>query len=60
MVNKKLDNCEDSPVYNAAELFCDSEIDFATIEKAVKDILIVMRLNCFVIRKSTLRLLKRQ
>ncbi len=42
MVNKKIDNCEDTPVFNAAELFCDSEIDFATIEKSVKDILIAI------------------
>jgi GTP cyclohydrolase I len=42
MNDKKLENCEDSPVYNAAELFCDSEIDFASIEKSVKDILIAV------------------
>jgi GTP cyclohydrolase I len=45
MVNKKIDNCEDTPVFNAAELFCDSEIDFATIEKSVKDILIAIGEN---------------
>jgi GTP cyclohydrolase I len=39
MNDKKLENCEDSPVYEAAELFCDSEIDFQTIEKSVKEIL---------------------
>ena len=39
MSDKKLENCEDSPVYEAAELFCDSEIDFQTIEKSVKEIL---------------------
>jgi GTP cyclohydrolase I len=39
MNNKKLENCDDSPVYEAAELFCDSEIDFSAIEKSVKDIL---------------------
>jgi len=39
MSDKKLKNCDDSPVYNAAELFCDSEIDFEMIEKSVKDIL---------------------
>ena len=39
MNDKKLENCEDSPVYEAAELFCDSEIDFQAIEKSVKDIL---------------------
>ncbi len=26
MTKNKLEHCEDSPVYNAAELFCDSEI----------------------------------
>jgi GTP cyclohydrolase I len=39
MNDKKLENCEDSPVYEAAELFCDSEIDFQAIEKSVKEIL---------------------
>lgn len=39
MKDKKLENCDDSPVYEAAELFCDSEIDFSAIEKSVKDIL---------------------
>lgn len=39
MNDKKLENCDDSPVYEAAELFCDSEIDFSAIEKSVKDIL---------------------
>ena len=42
MANKKLDNCDDLPVYNAAELFCDSEIDFGSIEKSVKDILVAI------------------
>jgi GTP cyclohydrolase I len=42
MTDKKLENCDDSPVYNAAELFCDSEIDFESIEKSVKDILIAV------------------
>ena len=35
----KLEECRNTPVYEAAELFCDSEIDFETIEKSVKDIL---------------------
>lgn len=42
MNDKKLENCDDSPVYQAAELFCDSEIDFPSIEKSVKDILIAV------------------
>lgn len=42
MANKKLENCVDLPVYNAAELFCDSEIDFGSIEKSVKDILVAI------------------
>jgi GTP cyclohydrolase I len=40
-VKKKLD-CEDSPVYAAAELFCDTEIDFKSIENSVKDILLAI------------------
>lgn len=40
MAKSKQVNCDDSPVYNAAELFCDSEIDFETIEKSVRDILV--------------------
>jgi GTP cyclohydrolase I len=32
----------DSPVYNEAELFCDSEMDIETIVKSVKDILIAI------------------
>ena len=39
MVDNKLTECQDTPVYNAADLFCDSEIDFDTIEKSVKSIL---------------------
>lgn len=31
--------CNDGPVYAAADLFCDSEIDFKTIEKSVRNIL---------------------
>jgi len=42
MANNKLENCEDSPVYDAAELFCDSEMDFDTIEKSVRDILVAI------------------
>ncbi len=39
MIDKKLENCDDSAVYNAAELFCDSEIDFKAIEEATHKIL---------------------
>ena len=42
MNDKKLDNCDDTPVYEAAELFCDSEIDFQTLEKSVRDILVAV------------------
>ena len=45
MTKNKLEHCEDSPVYNAAELFCDSEIDFKTIEKSVHDILVAVGEN---------------
>ena len=45
MAKNKLEHCEDSPVFNAAELFCDSEIDFNTIEKAVHSILIAVGEN---------------
>ena len=39
---KKLENCEDLPVYEAAELFCDSKIDYKKIEQAILDILIAI------------------
>lgn len=42
MAKKKHENCEDSPVFNAAELFCDSEMDFDTIEKSVREILVAI------------------
>ena len=45
MTKNKLEQCEDSPVYNAAELFCDSEIDFKTIEKSIHDILVAVGEN---------------
>ncbi|MDP2965135.1 MAG: GTP cyclohydrolase I FolE [Pelolinea sp.] len=45
MTKNKLEHCEDSPVYNAAELFCDSEIDFKTIEKSVHEILVAVGEN---------------
>ena len=38
MADKKLEECQDSDVYNVADLFCDSEIDFGTIEKSVREI----------------------
>jgi len=40
MPDKKLEDCQDSEVYEIAELFCDSEIDLDSIEKSVRDILI--------------------
>jgi len=45
MSNKKLEQCEDTPVYNAADLFCDSEIDYKTIEKSVREILLAIGEN---------------
>ena len=45
MTKNKLEHCEDSPVYNAADLFCDSEIDFKTIEKSVHNILVAVGEN---------------
>ena len=45
MTKNKLEHCEDSPVYNAAELFCDSEIDFKAIEKSVHNILLAVGEN---------------
>lgn len=42
MSEKKQENCRESPVYDAAELFCDSEIDFSSIEKSVREILVAI------------------
>ena len=42
MADHKLEECKDTPVYNAAELFCDSEMDFKKIEKSVRDILVAV------------------
>jgi len=39
MPEKNLDDCKESPVYDAAELFCDSEIDYEAIEKSITEIL---------------------
>lgn len=39
MAKKVLEKCDDTPVYNAANLFCDSDIDFGKIEESVRDIL---------------------
>jgi len=39
MAKKKLENCGEEPVYDAAELFCDSEIDYKKIEESVLNIL---------------------
>ncbi len=45
MAKNKLEHCDDSPVYTAAELFCDSEIDFKTIEKSIHNILVAVGEN---------------
>ncbi len=45
MTKNKLENCDDSPVYDAAELFYDSEIDYKTIEKSVHEILVAVGEN---------------
>ena len=45
MKDKKLESCEDSAVYDAAELFCDSEIDFKAIEEATLKLLIAVGEN---------------
>ena len=39
MADNKLTECQDNPVYDAADLLCDTEIDFETVEKSVKTIL---------------------
>lgn len=39
MADKKLKNCDDNLIYDAAELFCDSEIDYKKIEESVYTIL---------------------
>jgi len=39
MADNNLTESQDNPVYDAADLFCDSEIDFETVEKSVKTIL---------------------
>ena len=39
MADNKLTECQDNPVYDAADLFCDTEIDFETVEKSIKTIL---------------------
>jgi GTP cyclohydrolase I len=45
MAKSRAGKCEDTQLYNAAELFCDSEIDLKTIEKSVRDILIAVGEN---------------
>lgn len=45
MSKNKLEKCGDSNVYTAADLFCDSEIDFKSIEKSVSNILIAIGEN---------------
>jgi len=42
MADSKLTECKDTPVYDAASLLCDSDIDFKAIEKSVKKILIAV------------------
>lgn len=42
MQKNKLEHCDDTPVYNAANLFCDSEMNLEQIEKSVKDILVAI------------------
>jgi len=39
MAEIKKDLCDDNPLINAADLFCDSEIDYEAIEKSVHAIL---------------------
>lgn len=39
MADKKLEECGESPIYDAADLFCDSDIDFKAVEKSVENIL---------------------
>ena len=36
--DKLIEDCKEGPVYDAADLLCDSEMDFPEIEKAVKRI----------------------
>jgi GTP cyclohydrolase I len=45
MSKKSIEKCEDTPVFNAAELLCDSEIDYPTIEKSVREILTALGEN---------------
>ena len=45
MSKNKLENCADSSIYTAADLFCDSEIDFKAIEKSVHEILLAIGEN---------------
>lgn len=42
MSDNKLTDCKDTSVYDAANLLCDSEIDFKAIEKSVKQILVAI------------------
>jgi GTP cyclohydrolase IA len=45
MEKNNVDHCDFSQINNAAELFCDSEIDFKTIEKSVRDVIIAVGEN---------------
>ena len=42
MPKNKLENCDDSPVYTAASLLCDSEMDLEAIEKSMREVLIAI------------------
>ncbi len=39
MNDRLINECKDDPIYDAADLFCDSEIDYQSIEKSVVKIL---------------------
>jgi GTP cyclohydrolase I len=45
MEKNNVGHCDFSQINNAAELFCDSEIDFKTIEKSVRDVIIAVGEN---------------
>ena len=42
MADRKLTDCKDTSIYDAADLLCDSEIDFEKIERSIKDILVAI------------------
>jgi len=45
MAKSKVAHCDETQLNNAAQLFCDSEIDFKSIEKSVRDIIIAIGEN---------------